>query len=197
MPRFCVLRAAISPVIDQPVIEGRGLDPARAALRSESRGPDSAPADPCRGGSVVSILGAMRLAGVVGVRHRTDPGALLGPPLMCTRGAFGQFPLIPEQMLEKVVVPLRGRGGPGHLQTAGNGIPGDTAAVLAAPASPCASRSAASGVRAHMGSIARAVGLAESMPTGDQRHRLLIVHRHALECLADIPRPIRRRNRGS
>ena len=37
-------------------------------------------------------------------------------------------------------------------------------------------------------SLAGAVGLAESVAAGDQRDGLLVVHRHALEGLADVPR---------
>src|SRR4029077_14673569 len=39
----------------------------------------------------------------------------------------------------------------------------------------------------HMGLGAGAVGLAEGVPAGDERHRLLVVHGHAGERLADIP----------
>ncbi len=39
-----------------------------------------------------------------------------------------------------------------------------------------------------MGRRAGAVGLAEGMAASDERHRLLVVHRHAGEGLADIPR---------
>ena len=41
-------------------------------------------------------------------------------------------------------------------------------------------------LRPHMGRIAGAVGLAEGVTAGDQRHRLFVVHRHAREGLADI-----------
>ena len=34
----------------------------------------------------------------------------------------------------------------------------------------------------------RTVGLAERVSAGNQRHRLLVVHRHAAERLADVPR---------
>ena len=32
------------------------------------------------------------------------------------------------------------------------------------------------------------MGLAERVPAGDERHRLLVVHRHAAEGLANVPR---------
>src|ERR1700735_3587603 len=41
-------------------------------------------------------------------------------------------------------------------------------------------------VRADVGRIAGAVGLAERVPAGDQRDGLFVVHRHAEECLADV-----------
>ena len=39
---------------------------------------------------------------------------------------------------------------------------------------------------AHKGRIARAMGLAEGMAAGDQRHGLFVIHRHAGEGVADI-----------
>ena len=40
----------------------------------------------------------------------------------------------------------------------------------------------------HMGSGAGAVGLAKGMAAGNERHRFLVVHRHARERLTNVPR---------
>ena len=47
---------------------------------------------------------------------------------------------------------------------------------------------AAFGFGTDVGRRARAVGLAERVAAGDERHRLLVVHRHAAERLADVAR---------
>ena len=39
--------------------------------------------------------------------------------------------------------------------------------------------------------VGRTVGLAERVAAGDERDRLLVVHRHARERLADVPGPQR------
>ena len=136
-------------------------------------------------------VGCNALRGVVCVRHGACPGTVLRPPLMRARWALAQFPLVAKQMLEEVVVPFRRRGGPGHFQSTGNGVTGNAAAVLAAPAKALRLQVGGFGIRPHVGGIARAMGLAEGMPAGNQRHSLLIIHRHAAgtfrECLAQPP----------
>src|SRR5450432_2768781 len=89
-------------------------------------------------------------------------------------------------MSEEVVVPLRWCCGPGHFQTAGDGIAGNAAAVLAAPAETLRLEIRSLGVCTHEGGIAGTMSLAEGMPAGDQRNSLFIVHCHALECFADV-----------
>src|SRR5262249_34683475 len=58
----------------------------------------------------------MTLGFVVGIRNRAGAGAALRLPLMRAGRALRQLPLVAEQVLEVIVAPLRGRGGPGDLQ---------------------------------------------------------------------------------
>ncbi len=54
--------------------------------------------------------------------------------------------------------------------------------------SPCSSIGAAFGLGADEVAVACAVGLAEGVAADDQRRRLLVVHRHPAERLADVDR---------
>src|SRR5487761_349265 len=62
------------------------------------------------------------LGRVSGIGHRTFTGRALRLPLMRTRGALGQLPLVPEKVLEEVVAPGRRGGGPGDLEAARDGV---------------------------------------------------------------------------
>src|SRR5262249_58550049 len=112
--------------------------------------------------------------------------APLGSPLMCARRALRQFPLVAEQVLEEVVAPLRGRAGPRDLEAAGDRVTAFARAEAAPPAEALLLDAGRFGIRPHMGLRAGAVGLAKGVAARDERHRLLVVHRHALERLADI-----------
>src|SRR6185312_12207308 len=59
--------------------------------------------------------------------------AILRPPLVCAGRALRQLPLIAEQVLEEIVVPLRRRSCPGDFQAAGDGITRPAGAVAALP----------------------------------------------------------------
>ena len=112
----------------------------------------------------------------------------LGNPLMRTGRALREFPLVAEQVLEEVVAPLRGRGGPGDFQAAGDRVAADAGAEAASPAEALLVETGIFGIGPHIGRRAGAVGLAEGMAAGDERYRLLVVHGHALEGFADIDR---------
>ena len=130
----------------------------------------------------------MTLRRVVGIRHRAGACAILRLPLMRTGRALRQFPFVAEQVPEEVVAPLRGRGGPGDFQAAGDRVAAFAGAEAALPAQALLLEAGRFRLRPHMGRRAGAVGLAEGVAAGDERHRLLVVHRHASEGLADIPR---------
>ena len=100
--------------------------------------------------------------------------------------ALRQFPFVAEQVPEEVAAPLRGRGGPGDFQAAGDRVAAFARAKAALPAQALLLDAGRFGLRPHMGRRAGAVGLAEGVAAGDERHRFLVVHRHAGEGLADI-----------
>ncbi len=110
----------------------------------------------------------------------------LGGPLVCAGGALGQFPFEAEQVLEEVVAPLCGRGGPGDFQSAGDGVGALAAAEAVLPAETLAFQAGGFGLVGHVGRGAGAVGLAEAVAAGDQCHRLFVVHGHAGEGVADV-----------
>src|SRR5579859_546490 len=132
----------------------------------------------------------MLLRRVEGVGDRRLGGLRL--PLLGPGRALGQLPFVFEEIVEVVVAPLRRRLRPGHLRATGDGVRADARAVLALPAEALFLDGAALRLGAEERRIAGAMGLAEGVAAGDERHRLLVVHRHAREGLADV---VRGRNR--
>ena len=74
------------------------------------------------------------LSRVVGMGDGAGARAILGSPLVGTGGAFGEFPFVAEEVLEIVIAPLGGSGGPSDLEAAGNGVRALAAAEAAFPA---------------------------------------------------------------
>src|SRR5207244_13349203 len=74
------------------------------------------------------------LGRVVGIRDRAGAGAPLWSPLMRAGRALRQLPLVAEEVLEVVVAPLRGRGGPRDFQAAGDRVTALARAERAPPA---------------------------------------------------------------
>ncbi len=130
--------------------------------------------------------GALRRC-LVGTRDGAVPGAVLRDPLVRTGRALAQLPLEAEQVVEEAVGPRRRGGCPRHLEAAGDRVRALARAVGVAPAETLLLERRALGLVADVlvgdGST---VGLAEGVPAGDQRDRLLVVHRHAVERLADV-----------
>ena len=120
----------------------------------------------------------------MGVRHR-----LLGipcHPLVRAGRALGLLPLVAEEVVEEPVVPLRRGAGPGDLEAAGDRVGTLATAVGALPTEPLCLERAALRLGSDVVAGGGTVGLAEGVATGDQGHRLLVVHRHPLERLADV-----------
>jgi hypothetical protein len=113
-------------------------------------------------------------------------GASLATHCLRARGAALLFPFELEQVLEEVVAPLRGGGGPGHFQPAGDGVLAMSTAEVAGPAQALRFDRATLGFRALVRFRRRAVRLAEGVATGDQRDDFLVVHGHAVEGGADV-----------
>src|ERR1700678_2850131 len=126
------------------------------------------------------------LVGVVGVGHGVGARVPFGFPLVRAAGALGEFPLKFEQVVEEPVGPLRGRGGPGNLEAAGDRVAGDAGLVGAAPAEALVFNRRAFGLVGEVGTRAGAVGLAEGVAARDQRNRLFVVHGHAAEGDTDV-----------
>ena len=125
---------------------------------------------------------------VVGIRHCTGTRATLRLPLVRTSRALRQLPFVAEQVLEEVVAPLRRRAGPGNFQAAGDRVTTFACAKAALPAKALLLYAGSFRHRTHQCHIAGAVGFAEGVTASDERNRLFVVHRHAREGLADIPR---------
>src|ERR1700690_1370289 len=109
-------------------------------------------------------------------------------PLVRTGRALGQFPFVAEEVREEVVAPLRWRAGPGDFQAAADGVAPLAGAKAALPAQTLLLDAGSFRLDPHMFCIAGAVGFAEGVTASDERNRLFVVHRHASEGLADIPR---------
>src|SRR5262245_23382418 len=122
------------------------------------------------------------------MRQGAGARAVLRLPLMVAGRALREFPLEAEQVLEVVVAPLRGRRGPGDFQSAGDRVSALAGAKFVSPAKALLGEFGRFGIRSTIGLSGSSVGLAEAMAADDERHRLLVVHRHAPEGFADIPR---------
>jgi hypothetical protein len=95
---------------------------------------------------------------------------------------------VAEQVLEVAVVPLDRVPGPRTFDAAGDGVNALAVAKAVLPAEALLLDASALGCGADiLRRIGRAVGLAEGVPAGDERHGLLVVHGHAGEGLADVP----------
>ena len=138
--------------------------------------------------SAVSHHRRVPLGRIVRVGHGAGAGVALRLPLVRAGRALRQLPLVAEQVLEVADVPLRRRRRPGAFEAAGDGVRADAALEAAPPAEAQLLDVGAFGLRADDGRVAGAVGLAEGVAAGDQRHGLLVVHRHAGEGLADVAR---------
>ena len=133
-----------------------------------------------------AFAGIFRIGRVVFVRQ------INGFPLMGTGRTFGQLPLIPEQHIKIAVIPFGGGGGPGAFNAAGNGVTAHTAFKLALPAKAHIFQIAGLRFYPDQGGVAGTVRFTKGMTACSQRYRLIIVHRHPLKGVANVPA---RRNR--
>src|SRR5206468_12644294 len=123
----------------------------------------------------------------VGVGHSVGTGAVLRGPLVRTGRALHELPLVAEERLEVAVVPAHRGGRPRALKPAGDRVGTLAAAMAVAPPEALLRQGGAFGLGTDvLVRVGRAVGLAEGVSAGDQGDRLLVVHRHATERLADV-----------
>src|SRR5262249_15267276 len=117
------------------------------------------------------------------------PGAstVLRFPLIGTGRALGELPFVAEQILEEVVAPLRRRLTPDDFRAAGDRVAASAGAIFALPAEALLFDGGGLRFRAHQGSIARAGGLAEGMPAGNQPDRLFVIQGHPAKRSAVVP----------
>ena len=119
-----------------------------------------------------------------GVGHRVADRL----PLMCTRGALRQLPLVAQQRVEVAVVPLGGSRRPRTFDAARGRVGAFAGPIAVDPAHAhlldgCAFRLGADEI-----GVTGAVGLAEGVTADGQRCGLLIVHCHSFERLTDVAR---------
>ena len=124
---------------------------------------------------------------IVSVRHVVQSGGIRGRPLLRAGGARRQLPLVLVQVVQEAVVPLRRVVRPGALEPAGDRVGALAGAEGVPPAQALCLDRAALGLRTDVLRAGGAVALAEGVAADDERHRLLVVHRHAGEGLADVP----------
>ena len=117
-----------------------------------------------------------------GVRRR----AASGDPLMRAGRALRQLPLVAEERVEVAVVPRDRRRRPGTLEAAGDRLIALAGAEAVGPAEAHLLQRCRLGIGTEVILRRRAVGLAEGVTTGNEGDRLLVVHRHAAERLADV-----------
>ena len=59
---------------------------------------------------------------VMRIRNGACTGPVFGLPLVSTGGAFRQFPIEVEEILQLIVAPLGWGGGPGAFEATGDGV---------------------------------------------------------------------------
>ena len=132
--------------------------------------------------------GGVPLRRVVSVRHRVRGCGIRRNPLPRAGRALHQIPVVAEQRREETVVPPRRGGCPGTLEPAGDRVIARAAAEGVLPAEALLLDARAFGFATDvLVRVGGTVGLAEGMPAGDEGDRLLVVHCHARERLANIP----------
>ena len=131
-------------------------------------------------------LGALLAGGVVRERHVLR--RVLGDPLVGAGRRLLQLPFEPEQVLEELVAPQRGRLRPGDLDARGDGVAALAAAEPVVPAQALLFQFARFRFGPHVVGGAGTMRLAEGMASGDEGDGFLVVHRHAGEGVADVLR---------
>ena len=128
---------------------------------------------------------------IVRIGHDRGTRALCDP-LLRTGGALREFPLVAEQVFEEVVAPLRGRGGPGDFEAAGDCVAALAGAEAVSPAEALLVEAGRFGLGCHVRRGGGAVGLAEGVAADDERDGFFVVHGHAAEGVADVVRGLDR-----
>jgi len=108
----------------------------------------------------------LTLGGIKGVRD--DGLGSLGDPLVRAGGAFGEFPIVFEEVLEIIVAPL-GRGlSPSNLEAARDGVRAFAGAERAFPTEALLLDGCGFGLGADMLGVTGSVAFSKSVTTGDE-----------------------------
>src|SRR5271169_1445920 len=125
---------------------------------------------------------------ILRIRHRTVASAILRRPLIGAGRTLREFPFVAEQVGEEVVAPLRRRRGPNYFQAAADGVSTETFAKFILPSQALIFNVGTFWFVAYiLSGNGSTVGFAEGVTAGNERNGLLVIHRHAGECLPDIP----------
>ena len=130
--------------------------------------------------------GQVALGGISGVGD--DGLGAFGDPLVRACWAFGEFPIVFEEVLEIVIAPLGRSLGPSHLESARDGVAAFAGFVGVLPTEALLLDRGRFGLGADIFRITGAVAFAESVTTGNERDGFLVVHGHAGEGLANVAR---------
>src|SRR5580693_3493891 len=121
------------------------------------------------------------------MRRRAVACATFRRPRMCTRRPLCHLPFIPGRGGKEAVAPLRWRGGPDDFESTADRVTTVTVAKFVLPSQALLLDVGAFWIVANiLSGNAGAVGFAEGVTAGDERHGFLIIHRHAGEGLADV-----------
>ena len=112
----------------------------------------------------------------------------LGVHCVAPAGTLRQLPLVAEQVVEVIVVPLHRVGCPCAFQAAGDRIGAFAAAKAALPAQALLLDAGSLGFGTDVAGPDRStMGFAKRVSAGNERNRLLVIHRHAAERLSNVP----------
>ena len=121
------------------------------------------------------------------IGHGIGHCATFGNPLLGSGWALDEFPVVFQKDLEVVVVPLGGVGCPRTFDAAGDGV-NSVALCLGVDPTETLRRNwcTLGGWPDVLAGVASAVGFAEGVSTGGQRHSFFVVHRHAGKGFANV-----------
>src|SRR5918994_7441037 len=121
------------------------------------------------------------------IGHGALGRGISGSPLLRTGGARRKLPVVLEQIVQELVVPLRRLVGPCALQPAGNRVGASAAAEGVPPAEALLLEGGSLGFRTEVLRTDRTMDLAERVAADDERNGLLVIHCHTSEGLSNVP----------
>src|SRR5438477_3466394 len=120
------------------------------------------------------------------IGHLVPGRGIRGSVLLRTGGARRQLVVVLEEVLQVPVVPLRRLVGPRTLEPAGDRVGALAAATAVFPAEAQRLDGRSLGFGTDAVRTDGTMAFAERVAADDERDRLLVVHRHTTEGLADV-----------